>query len=130
MRKLIASVALAGLLLAARPALAGDCSLQTRLTPAAGTTATVATGGTAVTVATGPFNGGYVTNPLNTAAQGVTAENAYLDMVGTPGSTDANANGTTILLQAGQTFFLPCAVSAVVKVNAASSGHKLTVVIW
>lgn len=100
-------------------------------TPAAGTASSIVTGGTAVTVVTGPVNGGYICNPLNTAAQGVTAENAYVDQVGTPGSTDGAANGTTALLVAGQCLTLPpTKTGSVVKANAATSGHKLSVVVW
>lgn len=99
--------------------------------PAVGITATIVTGGTAVTVVTGPVNGGYIVNPLNTAAQGVTAENAYIDPVASPGSTDAAANGTTNILQAGQVYTIPpLQTGSVVKANAATSGHKLTVVVW
>lgn len=103
-----------------------------QVTPTAGTTSTVATGGTAVTVATGVIHGGYVTNPINAAGQGIAAaENAYLDMVASPGSTDGAGNGTTVILQPGQTFTLPPLTTGIaVKVNAATSGHKLTVVIW
>jgi hypothetical protein len=102
------------------------------VTPRAATTSTITTGGTAVTLFTGPINGGYVANPINAAAQGISvAENAYVDPVGTPGSTDAAANGTTMLLEPGQTFSLPVlGVGVNFKANAASSGHKLTVVVW
>lgn len=102
------------------------------VTPRAGTASTITTGGTAVTIVTGPCNGGYITNPINAAAQGISAaENVYLDPVNTPGDTDANANGTTILLEPGQNFSLPQLASGVaLKANAASSGHKLTVVVW
>lgn len=102
------------------------------VTPAAGTASAIVTGGTAVTMVTGPINGGYITNPINLAAQGiVAAENAYLNMVATPGSTDANGNGTTVILAAGQTFTLPAlAAGVLVKVNAATTGHKMTVVVW
>jgi len=101
-------------------------------TPSGGTTSTIVTGGTAVTLVTGPVSGGYITNPANASAQGISvAENAYVNPVGTPGSTDAAANGTTVLLQPGQTYYIP-AISAgrVVKGNAATSGHLLTVVTW
>lgn len=107
--------------------------LTSNLTPAAGATSTVATGGTAVTVIAGPCNGGYVVNPANAAAQGIgSAENAYLDMVGTPGSTDATAgSGTSMILFPGQSFTIPAlALGVSVKVNAATSGHLLTVVKW
>jgi hypothetical protein len=102
------------------------------VTPAAGTASTITTGGTAVTLVTGPVNGGYITNPPNAASQGiVTAENAYVSEVGTPGSTDGAANGTTTLLTSGQTFTFPAlAAGVLIKGNAATSGHKLTVVVW
>lgn len=102
------------------------------VTPLAGTTATIATGGTAVTILSGPINGCYVVNPLNAAAQGIgAAENAYVDPVGTPGSSDSAANGTTTLLQSGQSFTCPPFASGInLKANAATSGHKLTVVSW
>lgn len=101
-------------------------------TPVAGSTATVVTGGTAVTLVTGPIKGGYIVNPINLAAQGVAAaENAYIDPVGAPGSTDTAGNGTTAILTPGQTYALPAlATGVVVKGNAATSGHKLTVVVW
>ncbi len=100
-------------------------------TPKAGTNSTIVTGGTAVVLVTGPCNGGYITNPPNTAAQGVTAENVYVDPVAAPGSTDAAANGTTTLLVPGQSFTLPAlAAGQFVRGNAATSGHKLTVVVW
>lgn len=100
-------------------------------TPAALLANTVATGATAVIVATGPINGGYVTNPYAAASQGLgSAENLYIDMVGTPGHTDATAFGTTFALLPGQTFNLPTLASGVnVRVNAATSGHQFSGVI-
>lgn len=102
------------------------------VTPAAGSAAAVATGGTAVTAVTGPINGGFITNPSNAARQAIAAaEPLYVDMVGTPGSTDAVANGTTSALDLGQSYTLPALATGVtVKVNAATNGHKFTVVTW
>lgn len=102
------------------------------ITPAAGTASTVVTGGTAVTLVTGPIKGGYITNPINLASQGIAAaENAYIDPVGVPGSTDANGNGTTVILTPGQTYSLPAlATGVLVKGNAATSGHKFSIVVW
>jgi len=101
-------------------------------TPKAALATAIVTNGVAITVVTGPINGGFVANPLNAAAQGLGAvENAYLDMVGTPGSTDATAIGTTYLLSPGQSFNLPALASGVnVKINAATAGHKFTVNVW
>lgn len=103
-----------------------------RATPVVGTTAAIATGGTAVTLVTGPASGGYIVNPQNAAAQGISvSENAYVDPAATPGSTDSAANGTTAILQPGQVFRVPpLATGALIKGNAATSGHKLTVVTW
>lgn len=105
---------------------------QVQVTPAVGTASTITTGGTAVTVITGPILGGFVCNGSNAAIQGIsTAESIYLDMVGTPGSTDAAANGTTSPIATGQCFTLTALATGVtVKVNAATSGHKLTVNKW
>lgn len=102
------------------------------ITPAAGLVSIITTGGTAVTLANGPCNGGYIVNPPNLSSQGiVTAENAYIDLVGTPGSTDATGNATTSIMLPGGVFYLPALASGVhVKANAATSGHKLTVVVW
>lgn len=102
------------------------------VTPAAGTVSSITTGGTAVTVITGPINGGYLTNPINLSAQGIAAaENLYVDPVGTPGSTDANGNGTTVILVPGQNYTIPAlAATKTLKANAATSGHKFTVVVF
>lgn len=101
-------------------------------TPKSATASTITTGGTAITAITGPITGGYVTNPPNLASQGIAAaENAYLDMVGTPGSTDSAGNGTTTILTPGQTFSLPSLATGVtVKLNAATTGHKFTIEVW
>lgn len=101
------------------------------VTPTGGVVSEVTTGGTAVVAAIGPINGGFITNPATAAAQGVTLENLYVDVVGVPGGTDATANGTTLLLAAGDTFALPAlAEGSDVRVNATSSGHKFTIVLW
>lgn len=101
-------------------------------TPAAGASSTIAVGGTAVTIAEGPINGGWITNPPDLVAQAIAAaENLYVDMVAVPGSTDATANGTTTLLVPGQSYSIPpLADGVLVRANAATSGHRLTVVVW
>jgi hypothetical protein len=102
------------------------------VTPVAATATTIATGGTAITVVTGPVNGGFITNPVDAAGQGISvAENVYVDMVATPGSTDTNGNGTTVIIAPGQTFTIPSiATGVLVKANAATSGHKLSAEVW
>ena len=101
-------------------------------TPVAGSVSAIATGGASIVAVVGPINGGYIVNPLNLAAQGIAAaENAYIDLVGTPGSTDGAANGTTQLLAPGQIFNLPALAAGVsVRLNAATTGHKFTIVVW
>lgn len=103
-----------------------------KVIPVAGNAAVVTTGGTAVVAVLGPTVGGFITNPLTAASQGLgSAEELFLDMVTAPGSTDSAANGTTSALQPGQTFTLPAlSVGIKVYVNAASSGHKFTVNKW
>jgi hypothetical protein len=107
-------------------------SASSGYTPTAGAAVAIVTGGTAVTVFSGPINGGVIVNPPNAAAQGIaTAESLYISMVGTPGSTDAEANGTTIVLAAGASYTFPALAAGVtVKANAASSGHKFTAIDW
>jgi hypothetical protein len=102
------------------------------VTPKALMTSEVTTGGTAVTVITGPCRGGFITNPVSAAAQGLeSTENLYLDEVNTPGSTDATANGTTQLLQPGQSFtFPPLRTGVTVRVNATSAGHLFSGNVW
>lgn len=95
-------------------------------TPAALTTNAVATGGTPVTAASGPLNGGWIENPTTAT------ENLYIDMVGTPASTDADAAGTTTtVVVPGQIFTIPAIATGVnVKINAATSGHKFSGEKW
>ena len=92
----------------------------------------VTVGGIAIIAVTGPINGGFITNPVNAAAQGIpAAENVYIDMVAVPGATDALASGTTVILQPGQNFTLPwLALGVQVGVNATSSGHKISGEVW
>jgi len=121
-KKLLPTLAL---LLGFSPALA---QTPNPVTPRACTNTAIATGGTAVTVVSGPVNGAFVYNPPNAASQGIgAAENLYIDMVGTPGSTDAAGNGTTATIVPGQNYQIPMlAPNVLVKMNAATSGHKVT----
>ena len=111
---------------------AGPAPGEDGVTPVAGPVAVITTGGTAVTIATGPINGGYVINPYTVAGQNIAAvENLYINGVATPGSSDATANGTTSSLYPGSRFDFPASATGVVwKANAATSGHKFTVVLW
>lgn len=101
--------------------------------PAAGTNNTVAVGGTAVIALTGPLRSAYISNPLAALDQGIgAAEVLYVDPVAVPGSAPGAGNGTTSTLQPGQSWTLPGPIPAgvVVRVNAATAGHKYNVVAW
>ena len=96
----------------------------------AGTTATIATGGAAVVAVTGPVNGCYIVNPATAGDQGIaTAENAFVDPVTTSTTT---GNGTNTTIEPGRSWSCPVAVPAgkSISVNAATSGHKVSVVVW
>jgi hypothetical protein len=100
-------------------------------TPQPGAASIVAVGGTPViavlAVASG-IGGGFITNPLLASDQGiVTAEPLYISPVG---AATLNSNGTTVALQPGQTWYIPAGQGSATSVNAATSGHKFTVVWW
>lgn len=100
----------------------------TPVTPQAGLTSTVATGGTAVTVNAGGPNGGYITNPSASADQGLGApETLYVDPVANAGTA---ANGTTFALAPGQTWTMIPGQTTPTTVNAASSGHRFSAVVY
>ena len=97
--------------------------------PRAGATGTIVTGGTAVTALTGPTNGCYISNPSAAADQGImTAEPIYVDPTGAAATTSTSTTNGRI--DAGQTWFcVPYSLQSV-SVNAATSGHKFTIVRW
>jgi hypothetical protein len=80
----------------------------------------------------GPIAGGFIANPLSAAAQGLgAAANLYINLIGTPGSTDAAAGNGTLILVPGASYNVPALASGVnLRVNAASSGHKFTAFKW
>lgn len=96
------------------------------VTPQPGLTSVVAVGGTpVVAVGAGP-NGGFITNPLTATDQGIGgAEPLYVDAVGNAGLA---GNGTTFALQPGQTWAIIPGQTTATSVNAASAGHKFSVV--
>lgn len=97
------------------------------VTPTALLTSTIAVGGTPVQVAPGNVNGGFITNPLTDADQGVTAEPLYVSPVSTtPGSSPGSANGVTFALAPGQTWTLIPGQTTPTFVNAATTGHKFS----
>lgn len=98
------------------------------VTPSPGLTSTITTGGTAQNAVAAGVNGGYITNPASNTDQGIgTAENLYVNPVG---AATTAANGTTIALGPGQTFELIAGSTLPVSVNALSSGHRFSVVVY
>lgn len=98
------------------------------VTPAAGTASAIVTGGTAVTIITGPVNGCYVVNPLAATDQNISvAEVAYLNPVTT---ATASGRGTNSLLQPGQAYSCPAAMTTNLSFVAATTAHALNVVVW
>lgn len=104
----------------------------TPVTPIALITSIVAVGGTAVQVATGGINGGFITNPSNPTDQGVSpAEPLYISPVSTtPGSAPGAGNGTTFVIYPGQTYTFTPGQTTQTWVNAATTGHKFSGVIY
>lgn len=89
---------------------------------------TVITGGTPVAAIHALVSGGIIWNPLNASDQGIsTAEPLYLSEAGSPGLV---ANQTTFELLPGQFYFATPNSNNSILVNAATSGHKFTSVLW
>lgn len=88
----------------------------------------VLVGGTAVTAVYGPILGGFITNPASAADQGIAiAENLFIDVTGAAAATKETA--TTVQVGPGQTFLLP-ALTTTVSVNAKTSGHKFSGLVY
>ena len=97
--------------------------------PTPGLTTIITTGGSPVRVANGGVNGGLITNPYTAGDQGIpNSEVLYVDPVG-PCAALAG-NGTIFALQPGDTWPLIPGQTTPTNVNAATGGHKFTVVLW
>jgi hypothetical protein len=92
-----------------------------------GAASRVLVGGHAVAAAFGPLLGGFVMNPLTAADQGVSAEPLFLDLVA---PAAARETATTIELRPGDIFSFPTNFGGTVWVNAATSGHKFSAVVY
>lgn len=101
-------------------------------TPRAGAVSQVGVGGTsviAVIAVPAGMGGGFVTNPYTALDQGLSqAEPLYIDITGAPATTSGNS--TTFALQPGQTFNMVAGQVTGVSANAASTGHKFSVIWW
>ena len=101
----------------------------TPVTPVAGLNSQIVTGGVAVN-AIGPLpNGGLIVNPSSAGDQGLSPspETLYVSPVGPATLT---ANGTTFAIQPGGSWTVIAGQSTSTSVNAASSGHKFSVIQW
>lgn len=97
-----------------------------------GKNAVVTTGGTAVEAIPVNPNGGIITNPLTAADQGLTGpgvvpEPLYVNPIN---QATLTANGNTFALAPGQSWVVIPGQSSSTFVNAASNGHKFSVVYW
>lgn len=93
-----------------------------------GVVSVIKTGGTAVTAAYGPVVGGIISNPLLPGDQGIASpEPLYFSLVS---SADLSENTTTQMLNPGESFNIPIGQTTNVSVNAATSGHKFSIVVF
>jgi hypothetical protein len=93
-----------------------------------GKAAVVTQAGVAVEAIPPNINGGIITNPLSAADQGVgAAEPLYVNPIN---QATTSANNTTFALQPGGTWTVIPGQSSSTFVNAASAGHKFSVVYW
>lgn len=96
--------------------------------PGPGISSIITAGGSAEIAINPSPNGGYITNPVTAADQGIAAaEVLYVDPVTSPGLA---ANGTTVALQPGQTWNVIPGQTTPTRVNAQNTGHRFTVVVW
>ena len=93
-----------------------------------GTNSVVVTGGVAVAAIPPNINGGFITNPQQSADQGVTpAEALYINPIAAGGLV---ANGTNFALPPGSTWTIVPGQTTATWVNAATAGHRFSVVYW
>lgn len=99
------------------------------VTPVIGPATQITVGGTAIVAAPAGPSGGFIVNPLLTADQGIpAAEVLYINPTGVPAGL--TANGSTFALQPGQAWALIPGQTTQTYVNAATSGHKYSVVVY
>lgn len=99
------------------------------VTPIPGAASAVVTGGQpVVAIAANALgvNGGFITNPVLAADQGIgAAEPLYINPVDAAGVA---ANGNTFRLEPGQTWTVIPGQTTATSVNAVSAGHRFSVV--
>lgn len=100
----------------------------TAVTPQAGITSVISTGGTAETVVPSSPNGGYIVNPYTNTDQNISiAEWLYVDPVT---SAIIGAYGTAVGLAPGGFYNIIPGQTTTLSVNAATTGHRFTVVYY
>ena len=101
------------------------------ITPQGGLTFTIATGGVPVQVIPPGVSGGYIVNPFSAADQGFSGstapENLVVDPVNPPSLV---GNNTSTTIGPGQSYTALTNSTLGLWVNAATGGHKITVVYW
>ena len=98
------------------------------ITPQPGLASSIATGGTAVAAAGPTANGIIITNPASATDQGIeTVETLYVSPVG---AATLSANGTTFAIPPGGSWTLSFGQTTNTSVNAATSGHKFSVIVF
>jgi hypothetical protein len=91
-----------------------------------GANSSVSVGGTAVIAVYGPAQGGLIVNPQLAGDQGISvAEVLYIDLVN---PAVLHQTDTCIPLQPGEYYRVPHGCTTNITVNAATSGHKFSVV--
>lgn len=102
--------------------------MASAVTPIPGVNSQVSVGGTSVVAVAANPNGGYITNPVAASDQAiVAAEVLYVNPIG---AATLAANGQTVAIQPGGTYDIIPGQTTPTYVNAATSGHKFTVVSW
>ncbi len=95
--------------------------------PVAGLTSTIVTGGQAVVAVPAGAQGGFIVNPANPVDQGLAnSEPIFIDPTGADAVLEAN--GTCFRIDPGQSWEIIPGQTTTTSVNAASGGHKFSVV--
>lgn len=95
------------------------------VTPVPGNASVVVTGGVAVDAVLANPNGGFITNPVSSADQGIDPpEDLYINAID---AATLVGNGNTFVLAPGQTWLIIPGQTTKTSVNALTSGHKFSV---
>jgi hypothetical protein len=93
-----------------------------------GAASVVAVGGTSVIAIYGQVLGGFIQNPASATNQGIaTVENLYVDLIDAAGTS---IDPETFVLAPGEYLSVPSGTTLNIWVNAATSGHKFSCVMF